>query len=452
MKRESSYYLIGICGIGMSSLAQLIKSKGFNVRGSDVNPDPLIENKLCSLGIEVYSSHKTGRIKDGDTVVYSTAVNKENPEYIEAKNRGSLLLHRTVALNNMLEDKSSIIITGTHGKTTTTYLIASVLDKCNFNYGMLLGGISKDIDNNFIPSDSSYVLELDESDGSFKMLKPTIKIFTSLDNDHLEFYDNDFSNLKRAFKEYMQRDGLNIISADDNLLLELAENSSVDYLSFGFNDRANYRGELVDKGDCFSKIKVYKGSNLIAEYTLPIIGYKNASNSLAAFALGDALKLDLLKIAESFSDLSGVKRRYDIRFNSKKISLIEDYAHHPKEIEEVIKTVRDYLRPSRIIVVFQPHRYTRTQMLWNDYKGCFKGADKTYISDIYSAFEDVISNVNSDMLVKDIGSSNIKYVKIDEVVKLLLNEIRVGDMVLILGAGDINIISDKLIQGFSRID
>ncbi|MDP8216403.1 MAG: UDP-N-acetylmuramate--L-alanine ligase [Candidatus Kaelpia imicola] len=452
MNRKTSYYLIGICGIGMSSLAQLIQSRGFKVRGSDASPDVLIERKLSSLGIEVYFSHEAGRIRESDIVVYSTAVGKSNPEYIEAKGKNCVLLHRTSALVEMLKDRKSIAVTGTHGKTTMTYLLASVLRNYGFDSGMILGGISKEINNNFIPSNSNYILELDESDRSFQILDSDLKVFTSLGNDHLEFYNNDFSELKREFRCYMQKEGVNIISADDNYLVELAEASSLKYLSFGFGPKADYRGELVDKGDFFSKIKLYKNGSFITEYTLPLIGYKNASNSLAVFALADILKLDLLKIAESFSGLSGIERRYDLKFCSKAVTLMEDYAHHPREIEEAIRTVKEYLKPPRILVVFQPHRYTRTEMLWDDYKTCFKGGDKIYISDIYSAFEEVIPSINSEMLVENIGSSNVKYAKIDEIADLLLNEVREGDMILLLGAGDINKISKRLSEGLSSIE
>jgi UDP-N-acetylmuramate--alanine ligase len=449
MKEKNSYYLIGICGIGMSSLAQLIKSRGFDVRGSDANPDYPIESRLESLGIQVYSSHQTGRIKESDTVIYSTAVAKDNPEYLEAENRGSLLLHRMTALAGILENSESIVVTGTHGKTTTTYLLASVLNGCGSGFGMLLGGISKDIDNNFIESGSRYILELDESDGSFNILSSKIRVFTSLDNDHLEFYGGDISRLSEAFKGYMQRDGINIISADDEKLLSLARKNSLRHLSFGFSAEADYRGELIDKGVFFSKIRLYKNSRFILDYTLPIIGYKNGSNSLAVFALADILNLDLFKIAKSFRGLKGVERRYDLKFSSEKISIIEDYAHHPKEIEEVIKTARDYLNPGRVIVVFQPHRYTRTELLWDDYKSCFKGADRAYISDIYSAFEDSRPNINSRMLVKDIGSSSVKYAAISEIEYLLFDDIKRGDLLLVLGAGDINRICPKLIERLS---
>ncbi len=452
MNKEKSYYLIGICGIGMSSLAQLIQSKGFNVRGSDANPDIPIERKLNSLGIEVYYSHEAGRIKESDIVVYSTAVGKSNIEYMEAKEKGCVLLHRTSALAEMLEDRKSIAVTGTHGKTTTTYILASVLRNYGFDSGMILGGISKDINSNFIASGESYVLELDESDRSFQVLGSNIKVFTCLDNDHLEFYNNDLSELKKEFRIYMQKEGLNIISADDNCLINLAQKSSIKYLSFGFESQADYRGELVEKGDFFSKIKFYKNDSFITEYTLPLIGYKNASNSLAVFAIADILKLDLLKIAESFSGLCGIERRYDLKFRSNTVVLMEDYAHHPKEIEEAIKTVKEYLKPLRILVVFQPHRYTRTKMLWDDYKVCFNGGDKVYISDIYSAFEDVIPSVNSEMLVKSIGGSNVRYAKMSQLTDLLLNEVKSGDMILILGAGDINKISKEISERLSSVE
>ncbi len=450
MSKADSYYLIGICGIGMSSLAQLIKVSGYNVRGSDYNSDPLIKSILTSKGITVYEGHNIGRLENTDTVVYSTAVAPDNPEYVEAKRRNLTLVHRTKALNNFLKEKKIIAVTGTHGKTTTTYMLAKVLKDSGVSSGMLIGGIPEDIGNNFIFDAHSYVVELDESDATFLDFDPDIKIITSIDSDHLEFYANDFSVLKSKFYEFLNKKGINLISFDDPVLKEVLRDAK-EIINYGFDNGAFYRGQIDKIGEFGARFKVYKKDSLIAEVDFPLLGYKNALNSLSAFALGDIFGIDASEIALSLKGLKGIKRRYEVKFSLNEIKIIEDYAHHPKEINEVITTIKNYLKPKRLIVVFQPHRYTRTKYLWEEFKRCFEGADILFLTDIYSAFEDRIEGVNSFALAKEILSPKVFFQPLDRLCGELLKLIHRGDIILILGAGDICKISklmvDKLKNG-----
>jgi len=446
MNRSSSYYLIGICGIGMSSLAQLINSLGYKVRGSDVNPDSEVEAILESKGIDVYKGHQVGRLQRADCIIYSTAVINNNPEYEQAKNMGLALIHRTEALKEFLKERNVISVTGTHGKTTTTYLAAEVLRNAGFNIGMLLGGVSQDEGNNFIQNDSAYVVELDESDGSFIDFSSDIKVVTSIDSDHLEFYRGDIAVLKTEFKNFFKKNGLNLISYDDSILRDVARESGCDYISFGLHEDAFYRGDIIEVEPGGSRMRVFKNNVYITDVKVPLIGYKTAVNSLAVFALADILKIDLLKIADSFKNLKGVKRRYEVKFSSSDVCVIEDYAHHPREIREVIATVKDYLSPQRLVVVFQPHRYTRTKYLWDEFRNCFKEADLLFLADIYPAFEEKIPGIDSSILAQEISGVKTIYMPRDGIKTGLLKEIMQGDIILILGAGDINKISQMLVE------
>ncbi|MDP8234674.1 MAG: UDP-N-acetylmuramate--L-alanine ligase [Candidatus Saelkia tenebricola] len=450
MNKKPSYYLIGICGIGMSSLAQLIRSSGYSVRGSDLNPDEEVLAILKSKGIEVYKGHEASRLREKDQVVYSTAV-INNPEYKQAEKMNLPLIHRTKALNEFLKTTNVISVTGTHGKTTTTYLLGEVLKNTGFDIGMLLGGISQDEKNNFIESKYRYVVELDESDGSFIDFDSDIKIVTSIDSDHLEFYQEDVSVLKKEFSNFLKKSGLNLISYDDDLLRKTAKESGCDYISFGLHKDAVFRGSIIEVGVDGTSLKVFKNDVFVTDVKIPLIGYKTAVNSLAVFALADLLNINLLKVADSFRNLKGVKRRYEVKFSSSGICIIEDYAHHPREIKEVIATIKDYLNPKRLIVVFQPHRYSRTKYLWDEFRECFKNADLLFLTDIYPAFEEEISGISSHALASEISGVRTVYVSVNGIREGILNEVTGDDIILILGAGDVNKISQLLIEDLSNV-
>ena len=444
-----SYYLCGICGIGMSALAQLIKSQGFDVRGSDISPQEEVERILYSQGIEVFHGHDGRRLKKNDTVIISEAIDRDNPEIREAENMGLKIWHRAQALRYFLRDKKIIAITGTHGKTTTTYIIARVLREIlGEKVGMILGGIAVDYGNNFLPGKELYVVELDESDGSFLNFHPEIKVITSIDCDHLENYGDNFLMLKKSFEQFLTQGGINILNEES---IGVLDTSGREVMSYGCGNVVNYQGEIVEKDLRGSKLHLYKNSKKVLKYYFPLIGYKLAINSLSVFAIGDLLGLNLNLIAEKIRILKGVERRYEFKYLSPEIKLIEDYAHHPREISEVITTVKDYLRPQRLIVVFQPHRYTRTRYLWGDFRECFKGSDVLLLTDIYHAFENPIPGIESPRLAEEIKGVECIYVKKNNIPEHLLQMCKLGDIILILGAGDINKISHLIVEKIKNV-
>jgi UDP-N-acetylmuramate--alanine ligase len=441
-----SSYLVGICGIGMSALAQYLASLGFKVRGSDLKVDKEILEILKRWKIEVYEGHQVGRLRDGDLVIYSTAISDQNPELKEARYKGLEILHRSEALNKFLKDKRLIAITGSHGKTTTTYLIASALRRVGIKAGMLLGGIARDLNSNFVEGDEIYVLELDESDGTFTNFSPQLKVITNIDKDHLEFYGGQFPQLLKKFEEFMGKGGPNIICWDDPNLREIVSKIDKEYISFGFDKEATFKAEIVEVNDKGTRYLLYKRGKLLTDVALPFYGYKIALDSIAVFAIADHMGLDLLEVRDSLKDLKGIRRRFEVKLDSSEVKVIEDYAHHPREIQEVIRTARGYFKPYRLIVVFQPHRYTRTKSLWEEFKYCFKGADILFITDIYPAFEEEIEDVSSQRLANELVGVDVTYLKKDELVEQLLKVVHKGDIILVLGAGDINEICDPLVN------
>lgn len=442
-----SYYLCGICGIGMSALAQLIKHLGFDVRGSDISPQKEIKEILNSQGIEVFSGHDGKRLKENDIVIISEAITEDNPELQVAKDKGLKVMHRVQAMKFFLEGKKTIAITGTHGKTSTTYIIAGVLRRImGEKAGMILGGIAVDFETNFLPGEELYVIELDESDGSFVSFQPDIKVITNIDCDHLENYQGDFHFLKQNFEQFLSQGGINVVSDECKDIFDF---SRYDVL-YGVDSNCNYRGEIIKKNEWGSNIYLYKDGNRVLEYKFPIIGYKLAVNSLSVFAVGEILGWDLETIGKQVSKLKGVKRRYEFKYQSSQIKVIEDYAHHPREINEVITTIRDYLNPGRLIVVFQPHRYTRTKYLWEDFKTCFAGSDILLLTDIYPAFESLISGIDSSRLAEEVKNVNCMYVRKEDILPVLLSIWKEGDIILILGAGDINKVSDIIVEGIKN--
>lgn len=429
----------------MSALAQLIKHQGFDVRGSDISPQDDIKNVLLSQGIEVFSGHDGERLNKDDILIISQAVNKKhNSEIQKAREMGLTIWHRAEALRHFLKDKKVVAITGTHGKTTTTYMIARVLREImGEKVGMILGGIAVDCGSNFLPGEELYVVELDESDGSFLDFSPDIKIVTDIDCDHLENYEHSFPTLVKSFEQFLTQGGINIIQDG---CLEKLNPGRIRYVSYGSKENVDYRGEIVKRDYRGSKIRLCINSEKVIEYWFPLIGYKLALNSLSVFAVGDLFGLDLNLIAEGMRSLKGVRRRYEFKCALPEIKVIEDYAHHPREISEVINTVRDYLRPQRLIVVFQPHRYSRTRYLWEDFKKCFSQADILLLTDIYSAFEEPIPGIDSSHLAKEIEGVDCVYLPKEEIPAHLLQICESGDIILILGAGDINKISDLVVE------
>ena len=448
---KKHYYFIGIGGIGMSGIAQLLLKSGFMVSGSDLKEN-LITQLLARLGAKIYLGHNAQNISGVDVVVYSSAITENNPELRQAKLLGIPLIKRAQALAELMQQKTAITIAGSHGKTTTTSLISYMLLEAGLSPTVAIGGILNNIQTNAsLGNGQFFVAEADESDGSFLSYAPKYSIITNIDREHLDYYHN-FNNALTAFGLFIKRTvpgGCVFACSDDANLLNILRDYEGRRVFFGLDSPADiYAANIVFNGldsdfDCYFKDK------FISHFHLALGGRHNISNALAVISLGLELGIDLKYIQSSLAGYKGAGRRLEIKFQNDKYLVIDDYAHHPTEIKATLAAAAN-LKVNRKIVVFQPHRYTRTQLLLDDFAKSFGQADYLIITDIYAASEQPIEGVNAQKLLNKIKefdpSKEVVYLAKEDILAHVLGVIRDNDLVIILGAGDIVRVSDALAE------
>jgi len=449
------YHFIGIGGIGMSGIAQILLSCGAKVSGSDLK-ESRITGALKKQGATIYIGHAGKNIKGADVIVYSTAIKEDNPEMVAAKTQGAPLLKRAQALGELMQDKTVITVTGSHGKTTTTSLISYLLLEAGLMPTVAIGGILKNIETNAcIGRGEFFVAEADESDGSFLYYHPKYSIITNIDREHLDYY-KDFDNELEAFKKFLfqtDKDGCVFACGDDPNLINILKGYKGKVILFGMNENNDVYPKnislegLTSEFDCFYKDK------LIARFNLALGGEHNISNSLAAIALGLALGIDISLIKKALTQYKGAKRRLEIKYSSDNYLVIDDYAHHPTEIKATLSAAKK-LKPKRLVAVFQPHRYTRTQLLLDEFAKSFDAADYVIITDIYPASEPPIQGITgklvSEVIKKRSPGKEAIFLPKDEIVPHLLKIIQDNDLLITLGAGDIVRLSDELAEELKR--
>ncbi|MFA5093066.1 MAG: UDP-N-acetylmuramate--L-alanine ligase [Candidatus Omnitrophota bacterium] len=445
------YHFIGIGGIGMSGIAQLLLKSGYKVSGSDLKENQNTD-ELKSLGATIFMGHAAKNIIEQDVVVYSSAISSDNPELCQAKALGKTLIKRAQALAALMQDKKAITVAGSHGKTTTTSLVSYMLLEAGLRPTVAIGGVLNNIQSNACLGNGDYfVAEADESDGSFLNYSPTYSIITNIDREHLDYYHN-FENEIQAFKTFIKRtekDGVIFICYDDLNLLKLVSAYKGKCLTFGLKPGADiYATNIVFNG-LSSEFDCYVKKQLLGRFCLSLGGKHNISNSLAVIALGLELGIDLEFIRKALAGYQGAGRRLETKFCNNQYLVLDDYAHHPCEIKATLAAI-DNLKGKRKIVVFQPHRYSRTQLLLDDFAQAFDQADYLIITDIYAASEKPISGVNAEKLLSRI-KENFKdkvaiYLPKEDILNHLLEMISKNDLVITLGAGDIVKISNALAQ------
>jgi UDP-N-acetylmuramate--alanine ligase len=455
-------HLVGIGGIGVSGLALLLKDKGFVVRGSDIQETYNIK-MLKRAGVEVYIGHKSENLKsDTDLVCYSSAVKSDNPEIQEAIKRGITILPRGKLLGLLCWDKKTIAISGSHGKTTTTALIGYLLTALGHKPTVFVGGLPLNYERNAWWGQDYFAIETDESDGSFLCYNPWVSIITNIDYEHLD-YHKDIESLKKSFLQFAyQTKELVIGCGDDPAVAEILP--QVNGLSYGFLpynrvSAANIafetdmpiQGLLSSKGyTCFD---FFIDKKFINRVKIPLLGTHNVLNTLAVLSFFDYLGEDLSNVADLLKYFKGTKRRFQIKKKVRGVTFVDDYAHHPTEIDAVIKAAR-YLNPKRIFVVFQPHRFSRVKSLYREFSQCFGHADELIVTDIYSASEKEISGINSEFLLKEIKKGfqgKARYISREDLAVEVSSSLVEGDIILGLGAGDINSLMDSIIYEFENI-
>ncbi len=450
MKKEA-YHFIGIGGIGMSALARILLQRGYRVSGSDQNASAILES-LKSSGAEIFIGHNAGNITAPAVVICSTAVVKDNPEYQEAQKRGYLIWHRSDLLRKLMEESLPLLVAGTHGKTTTSSLLAHVLVKSGLDPSYAIGGIVCSLGTNGQSGKGAhFVAEADESDGTFLKYRGFGGIITNIDNDHLDYWESD-EKLEEGFSQFATQ-----INSPEHLFVciddERIERLKLPGVKYGFNESAdlcvlNFRQEGWNTLFDIS----FEGKKY-ADIELPLIGGHNVLNASAVFGL--ALKLELTEsaIRSAFKTFQGVGRRAEKKGEYGQIAIYDDYAHHPTEIFATLRAMKSAVGKRRLVVAFQPHRYTRTKDCMDLFAEVFDVADTLILTDIYSAGEKPIEGVTGHALFEKIGQKSavaLHYFSRAKLVEGLHSLLRKDDVLLTMGAGDITKVGPELLQKFAH--
>lgn len=445
----------------MSAIATLLLKRGYGVSGSDVKDSQIIA-ELKKSGAHIAIGHQKENVdRNVDTVVYSSAIAPDNPEIVEAKKRGIFIFRRAEMLSWLMEGKKIITVSGAHGKTTTTALIAYILSESGLKPTVAIGGLIKNFSiNAWLGEGNYFVAEADESDGSFLNFTPDFSIITNVDREHLDYYA-DFAKLLEAFSQFITRirpDGLLIVCHEDKKLCSLAKKSGKRFKTYGLNKKADIWAGNIRNLVFSCQFDCFLGSRFVGTVSLPLAGEHNVLNCLAAILLSLELHIDFELIAKAIHNFQGTKRRLEVKFKNTQLMVIDDYGHHPTEIEATLKAIKQGIEASnaykRIIVAFQPHRYSRTKLLLEEFTNAFKLADHLIITDIYAASEIPIEGIDARRLceqIKNKRGNNVYYVEKQDIIKHILKNLSGSDVIIFLGAGDITKLSDEFAQVFKKI-
>ena len=460
---KNNIHFVGIGGIGMSGIAEVLFSQGYNIQGSDISNSNNVK-RLKKKGIKVFIGHSSSNLKNVNILVVSSAIKDNNPEIIFAKNKKILIYKRSEMLANLMKYNETIAVSGSHGKTTTTSLVSCVLESANFDPTTIIGGIvNKYKSTTRIGKSNWMIVEADESDGSLVNLYPKIAILTNINKEHMDFYKS-YKNLENYFLKFANNvpfDGV-IIYCKDNLNLKNLMNKVKDKnkISYGFSKECDIYAKKISinsKGSFFN-IKIKKTSLFhneeIKNIKLNVLGKHNIQNSLAAITVAKVLNINTFNIKKAFNEYKGVKRRFTLITKFRGIKIIDDYAHHPEEIKATLNLART-LKPKRIIVIFQPHRFSRFKNLYLDFKKVLKNCDKLYVCDVYAAGEKKIKSLSKEKFVNDLNKNKKNFAKtlknFDDLPKIIKNEAKKDDFVIFIGAGDISKWVNKLPNKLKKI-
>ncbi len=439
-------HFVGIGGIGMSGIAEVLMTLGYRVQGSDAKASK-ITDRLVSLGATFFEGQKAGNIGEAAVVVISSAIKKGNPELEEARHRHLPVVRRAEMLAELMRLRSNIAIAGTHGKTTTTTMVATLLDKGGFDPTVINGGVIHAYGSNARAGEGEWmVVEADESDGSFNRLPATIAIVTNIDPEHMEHWGT-FDALRKGFLDFVSNIpfyGLAVCCTDHPEVQALVGRvTDRRVVTFGFNAQADVRAVNLtyDNGIAHFDVALQSEDSLIEGCTLPMPGDHNVSNALSAIAVARHLGMKKEEIREALAGFAGVNRRFTKVAEVNGVTIIDDYGHHPVEIAAVLRAARQSTK-GRIIAVHQPHRYTRLSSLFDDFCTCFNEADVVAIAEVYAAGEDPIPGASRDDLVAGLIAHGHRHARaiMDEadLARLVREQARPGDMVVCLGAGTIS--------------
>ena len=471
-------HFVGIGGIGMSGIAELLANLGFEVSGSDVNRSGGTARLQERFGVKVHEGHRADNVGEAQVVVFSSAVKPGNPEIVEAKRRGIPVIPRAEMLAELMRLRFSIAVAGSHGKTTTTSMIAVVLERAGVDPTAVIGGRLSAFGSNARLGRGEYlVAEADESDRSFLMLYPTIAVLTNIDREHMESYGS-FEDLQQAFVDFANKVpfyGSVVACSDDEAVASILPRMNRPLVTYGFEGRVRRAGRVGHEeheerrkgvhieaseieigafgGRCVVSVSDRDRRERLGELRLRTPGRHNLQNALAAVAVADRLGIEFTTVASALADFMGAERRFEQHGESDGVLVVDDYGHHPTEIAAVLAAARATLN-RRLVVAFQPHRYTRTQQLMDAFGPALRDADEIVLTDIYAASEEPIAGVTIDALADAVRRGSGRPVHLarhlDDVIPEVLKVARPGDAVITLGAGSIGTLPAQLVEALKR--
>jgi UDP-N-acetylmuramate--alanine ligase len=456
MGRIKHIHFVGIGGVGMAGIAEVLLSQGYRVSGSDL-ADNALTKRLRSVGAEVFQGHDSAYIKNADVVVRSSAVDRDNPELSAARNARIPIVQRAEMLGELMRFRYGIAIAGTHGKTTTTSLVTSILTEEGVDPTFVIGGRLNSAGSNARMGTGRYlVAEADESDASFLYLKPMISVVTNIDADHMGTYHNDFNELRKAFVEFVHHlpfYGLAVLCIDDPVVRDTLPHISRPHFTYGLTDDADFSASEIVYSGTYSEFVVKRPKGLPLKVKLHLPGQHNVLNALAAIAVATELKVSDGAILAALENFAGIGRRFQIYgyFPVNKggqVTLVDDYGHHPREIEVTMQAARKGWPGKRLVMVYQPHRYSRTRDLFHEFSEILAEPDVLILLDIYSAGEKPIEGADGKSLAKAIAAkSKVQPIFVEQhaqLAKTLQEILQAGDILMLQGAGNIGALASHL--------
>ena len=444
-------HFIGIGGAGMSALAKILVEKGYEVSGSDMK-ESTMTGILRDLGAKIFIGHKAENVAGAEAIVVSSAIREENPEVVEANRLGLKRLHRSDVNAFLINNCKGIAVAGAHGKTTTTSMIGVSLDYEGVSPSIIIGGEVDYLGSNAKLGTSDYLVsEADESDGTFLKYHPYIGIVTNIENDHMDHYGT-MENIIKAFRQFLNQvrdDGWAVVCSDNDHIRDILPEVQCKVVTYGMNQSADYMAANVQTTASETTFEVVHKGEKLGQVRLNVPGMHNVLNAMACVVTGITLGLSVDQMAEGLTVFNGAKRRFQTKGKVNDIWVVDDYAHHPTEIATTIKAARQ-TQPKRLVCAFQPHRYSRTQLLQKEYGSCFAGADLLVLTDVYSAGEDPIPGIDGELLVQEVArqtGQNTVYIKDKkEIAQYLKSIAQPGDLIMTMGAGDIVKCGEELVE------
>lgn len=449
--RKKKVHFIGIGGIGMSGISEILLSQGYIVSGSDLNESD-ITRRLASLGATIFYGHHEKNLTNADVVVVSSAIDEKNPEIQLARKNKIPIIQRAEMLAELMKMKTGIAIAGTHGKTTTTSMVATIVQNSGLDPTIIIGGKVDALGGNAKMGKGDFlVAEADESDKSFLHLPATIAVVTNIDNDHLNNYGT-LNNIKDAFVDFVNRIpfyGLAVLCADDENVKSILPRLKKPFITYGFSPQADLQARDLKFANFGSTFEVWRDEKKLGQVQCNVPGKHNVLNALAAIAVGQEIGLTFEQVSAGMGQFSGVRRRFEFKGEKNNIRVFDDYGHHPTEVRATLAAARKAWQ-GRIVTCFQPHRYSRTQDCYEDFVRAFDDTDVLFMADIYPAGEAPIEGISAEKLSEDVrlqGHKSVEYVgDAKKAAEKIAAKLQPGDMFLTLGAGNIYATGEQLLK------